>query len=135
MQITFHDGVYNPILFGYKSQLKTLYGQGKLKGLKSFSGEELTQPSVDHIKPKSKGGKSDLGNYVLTNQKENSERGSKNIDFYLEKNLKGAIEYINWFWTHKVDGFDCIGYVQRIIKAINAESEKFKIISEIFNND
>ena len=135
MQITFPDGVYNSILFGYKSQLKTLYKQRKLEGLKSFSGQELTQISVDHIKPKSKGGKSNLGNYVLTNQQENSERGSKNIDYYLEKNLKGAIEYINWFRTHKVDGFDCIGYAQRIIKAINAESEKFKIISEMFNND
>ena len=135
MRIVFPDGVYVPIHFGYRSELKTLYRQGKLKGLKSFSGQELTQVSIDHIKPKSRGGKSDLGNYVLTNQQENSERGSKNIDFYLEKNLKGAIEYINWFWTHKVEGFDCIGYVNRIIKAINAESEKFKIISEIFNND
>lgn len=129
----FPDGVYVPIHFGYSSPLKTLYKQGKFKGLKSFTGEELKHPSLDHIKPKSLGGENELGNYVLTNRKENSKRGNKNIDYYLENNLAGVMEYIKWFETHIVEGFDCRAYAKKIINTINRVSEKFIIINEKVN--
>jgi hypothetical protein len=122
---------YQSIAFGYSSKLKDLYRQGKLEGLKSFSGEELKHPSIDHIKPKSKGGKNILGNYVLTNCKENSLRGDKNIDYYIENNEQGMLDYIKWFETHKVPGFDCIGYIRKVINTINNVSEKFIIINMI----
>lgn len=122
---------YPPIVFGYSSKLKDLYRQGKFEGLKSFSGQELKHPSIDHIKPKSKGGKNILGNYVLTNCKENSLRGDKNIDYYIENNEQGMMDYIKWFETHKVPGFDCIGYIRKVINTINNVSEKFIIINMI----
>lgn len=122
---------YPSTVFGYSSKLKDLYRQGKLEGLKSFSGEELKHPSIDHIKPKSKGGKNILGNYVLTNCKENSLRGDKNIDYYIENNEQGMLDYIKWFETHKVPGFDCIGYIRKVINTINNVSEKFIIINMI----
>lgn len=125
------DGVYVPIHFGYKSQLKDLYKQGKLEGLKSFSGKELTNVSIDHIVPKSKGGKNILGNYVLTNVEENSNRGNRNIDYYIEENQQGVLDYINWFETHKVPGFDCIGYIRKVINTINRVSKNFIILNMI----
>lgn len=131
MKICFSDGVCVPIHFGYKSPLKDLYKQGKLKGLKSFSGEELKNVSLDHIKPKSKGGKNEIGNYVLTNQKENADRGNRNIDYYIEKNQQGMLDYIEWFETHKIEGFDCIGYIRKVIKTINSVSKNFIIINEL----
>ena len=120
----------NNVSFGYSSPLKTFCRQGKFKGLKSFSGEELTNPSLDHIRPKSKGGKNELYNYVLTNRKENFHRGNKNIDYYIEKNPKGMQDYIDWFLTHNVEGFDCRKYALQIINQINRLSEKFIILFE-----
>ncbi|WP_405316520.1 HNH endonuclease [Faecalibacillus faecis] len=118
------------VVFKYHSPLKDLYKAGKLEGLRSFSGEELIKPSIDHIKPKSKGGEDNIGNYVLTNQKENADRGNKNIDYYIEKNQQGMLDYIKWFETHKVEGFDCIGYIRKVINTINRVSEKFIILNE-----
>lgn len=115
--------------FKYHSPLRDLYKQGKLNGLKSFSGEELTSPSIDHVIPKSKGGKNNIGNYVLTNQKENADRGNKNIDYYIEKNPQGMLDYIYWFEHNKVDGFDCKGYIQKVINTINSISDKFIILN------
>lgn len=123
----------NSIPFQYNSPLKDLYKQGKLKGLKSFSGEELYNASLDHIKPRSKGGKNYIGNYVLTNQKENADRGNRNIDYYIEKNQQGMLDYIEWFETHKIEGFDFKGYIQKVINTINRVSEKFIIINMIVN--
>lgn len=130
MNIIFPDIIYTPVLYGYKSPLKDLYKQGKLQGLKSFSGEELIKPSIDHIQPKSKGGNNNIGNYILTNQQENADRGSKNIDYYIEKNQQGMLDYIEWFETHKIKGFDCKGYIQKVINTINRVSENFIIINE-----
>ena len=122
--------IYPSAIFGYHSPLKDLYKAGKLEGLKSFSGEELIKPSIDHIVPKSKGGRDNIGNYVLTNQKENSERGNQNIDYYIERNKQGMLDYIDWFLTHKVEGFDCIGYIRKVINTINLVSKNFIIINE-----
>ena len=117
------------ITFGYHSPLKDLYKQGKLEGLKSFSGEELTHPSIDHIKPKSLGGASELGNYVLTNRKENMIRGNRNIDYYIEKNQQAMLDYIEWFETHVIEGFDCKAYAKKVINAINRFSNNFIIVN------
>lgn len=130
MNFLLPDGGISPICFGYSSPLKTLYKQGKFQGLKSFSGEELKHPSLDHIVPKSLGGKNELGNYVLTNCKENHARGAENIDYYLEKNLAGVMAYIRWFESHVIEGFDCKGYATKIINTINKASKKFLIINE-----
>ena len=118
------------ITFGYSSPLKTLYKQGKFKGLKSFSGQELKHPSIEHIKPKSKGGKNELYNYVLTNCKENFQRGNQNIDYYIEQNPQGLHDYIDWFLTHEVEGFNCRQYILQVINQINRVSEKFIILFE-----
>jgi hypothetical protein len=121
----------NQISFQYHSPLKDLYKAGKFEGLKSFSGEELKHPSIEHIKPKSKGGKNGLGNYVLTNRKENMLRGNQNIDYYIERNKQGVLDYIKWFETHTVEGFDCKGYIQKVINTINRISDSFIILNMI----
>lgn len=118
------------ITFGYSSKLKTLYKAGKFPGLKSFSGEDLTSPSLEHIHPRSKGGKNELGNYVLTNRKENMLRGDANIDYYIHKNPDGMNDYIDWFLNHEVEGFNCREYIMKVINTINRVSKDFLILFE-----
>ena len=118
------------VSFGYNNILKTYFKQGKFKGLKSFTGEELTKVSLDHIIPHSHGGASVTGNYILTNVKENTMRDTQSIDYYLDRNYKGAMQYIGWFLSHKVKGFDCLAYALSIIKNINRNSKKYIIKRE-----
>lgn len=40
------------------------------------------------------------------------------------------LDYIKWFETHKIEGFDCIGYIRKVINTINRVSENFIIINE-----
>lgn len=118
------------INFGYKSPLKDFYKAGKFPGLKSFSGAELISPSIDHIRPRSKGGENDIGNYILTNRKENMLRGNADIDYYIRKNPEGINNYIDWFLNHKVEGFNCREYILKVINTINRVSKDFLIIFE-----
>lgn len=116
------------VVFRYHSPLKDLYKQGKFHGLRSISGEDITKVSIDHIQPKSKGGRNSIGNYVLANMKENADRGNQNIDYYLDRNIQGVLDYIEWFKSNRVEGFDCIGYIQKVINTINRVSNKYIIV-------
>ena len=68
---------------------------------KDFYGADLTKKNVtlDHIQPKSKGGKSNLSNYVLSTELNNHKKSSKDVFFYAtEKNTEEyfkAFEKIN----------------------------------------
>ena len=69
-----------PIAFGYKSVLKTYYQQGKLPSVtKDIYGNKLVDETIEHIIPKSKGGKSNLFNYALANAQTNHARSSDDI--------------------------------------------------------
>jgi hypothetical protein len=69
-----------PISFGYKSVLKTYYQQGKLPSVvNDIYGDKLVDETLEHIIPKSKGGKSNLFNYALANAQTNHARSSDDI--------------------------------------------------------
>lgn len=68
------------IAFGYKSILKTYWREGKLPTVKKdIYGKPLIEATIEHIRPRSKRGKSNLFNYALANPQDNFKRGSDPI--------------------------------------------------------
>ena len=76
------DTSNNAITFGYHSPLKTLYKKGKMpKVIYGFYGDKLTPKNVtlEHLLPHSKGGASELDNFVLASKQNNLARGNDDI--------------------------------------------------------
>ena len=68
------------IAFGYKSVLKTYWREGKLPTVvNDIYGKPLKEATIEHIRPRSKGGKSNLFNYALANPEDNFKRASDPI--------------------------------------------------------
>lgn len=120
MQVKRVDTTKPQITFTYSNILKTLYKRGKLPSVKyDVSGRKLTKKNatLDHIKPKSQGGKSVLSNYMLATNEFNSLRGAKPITDFLT--VEGLSRYINQFIGVVVDGFNGNEYVKMILKTID----------------
>lgn len=104
-----------PISFGHKSIIKTLYKNGELPTVvKDIYGKELSFDTVtlEHIIPKSKGGKSNLTNYALANAQDNFKRSSDDI---LKHTTKANInEYLDQFVGIVKKGFDGDLYIKNI---------------------
>lgn len=89
MQITFN---------GYKSPLKTAWKKGLLPEVKKgLYGDTLTLQnlSLDHLKPVSKGGKTELNNLALASKEKNELRGNRDLKEVLTK--QQVIDYIKQF--------------------------------------
>lgn len=84
------------INFGYKNVLKTEWLAGRLPELKhDFYDGSLLKPetlTLEHIRPKSKGGKTTLSNLVLTSFQNNFRRSNKDIRNFI--NISAAINYL-----------------------------------------
>lgn len=120
MQVKKVDTTKPQVTFTYSNILKTLYKRGKLPSVKyDISGRRLTKKNatLDHIKPKSQGGKSVLSNYMLATNEFNSLRGAKPITDFLT--VEGLSRYINQFIGVVVDGFNGNEYVKMILKTID----------------
>lgn len=104
-----------PITFGHKSIIKTLYKNGELPTVvKDIYGKELSADTVtlEHIIPKSKGGKSNLKNYALANAEDNFRRSSQDI---MKHTTKANInEYLDQFAGVIKQGFDGDLYIKNI---------------------
>lgn len=105
--------------FGYHNILKTQYLKGNLKGVKyGFYGDKLTKKNVslEHLKAKSKGGKSELENFVLASKAKNQARGNKDIKPFVDKET--AMRYLLQFVGIKVENFNGDNYIRAIIKTL-----------------
>ena len=104
--------------FGYSNQLKTLYRQGKLPVRYGFYGDRLTQKNVslEHLKPHSKGGKTELSNLVLASKQKNMARGNSDIRYFANKET--IIKYLSQFTDVKIKDFDGNKYINGIIKTL-----------------
>jgi hypothetical protein len=105
----------NEPTFGYYSQLKTLWRQGKLPSVRfGFYGDKLTQEnlSLEHLRPKSKGGKTVLSNLVLASKRNNGHRSSKPLKDFI--NPETVAEYLNQFIDVQVEGFNGNKYIDAI---------------------
>ena len=104
-----------PISFGHKSIIKTLYKNGELPTVtKDIYGKPLSADTVtlEHIIPKSKGGGSNLKNYALANAEDNFKRSSQDI---MQHTTKANInEYLDQFTGIIKQGFDGDVYIKNI---------------------
>ena len=103
------------ISFGYKSIIKTLYKDGELPTVvKDIYGKPLNADTVtlEHIIPKSKGGKSNLKNYALANAEDNFKRSSQDI---MQHTTKSNInQYLDQFTGIVKQGFNGDDYIKNI---------------------
>ena len=108
----------NSPTFGYSSPLKTLYKKGDLPIKYGFYGDRLTQKNVslEHLKPHSKGGKTELSNLVLASKQKNQARGNADIRNYANKET--IAKYLSQFIDVKIKGFDGNKYINGIIKTL-----------------
>lgn len=109
------------ISFGYQHPLKTLWKKGLLPTVKKgFYGDKLTMKTVslEHLQPKSQGGKTSLDNLVLASKRTNNLRGDKPLQLFIMK--QKAIEYFYQFINIKIKGFDGNKYIE---SALNKLSE------------
>ena len=108
----------NSPTFGYSHQLKTLYRKGELPVRYGFYGDKLTQKNVslEHLKPYSKGGKTELSNLVLASKQKNQARGNADIRNFANKET--IAKYLSQFIDIKIKGFDGNKYINAIIKTL-----------------
>lgn len=114
----------NNVNFGYSNQLKTLFKKGKLPSVEyDISGRKLTKKNVtlDHVIPKSKGGKSAQENYMLATAEFNHMRGNKPLkDFMTNPNL---VRYLSQFMDVFVDGFNGNKYIKGLLNTLERANE------------
>ena len=108
---------YNPT-FGYKHQLKTLFKKGKLPVKYGFYGDELNKKNVtlEHLKPISQGGKTELKNLVLASADKNQERAARPLAEMIQWQYVGR--YLEQFRDFKYENFDGNEYILKILKTI-----------------
>ena len=108
-----------PVVFRYKSILKTYWLEGKLpKVTKGFYGGELTKDTVtlEHIKPVSKGGRTVLSNLAIAKNTKNWARGNKPLaDFF---NKEAFEEYCEYFKDVKLPFFNGNNYIKQLKKTV-----------------
>ena len=108
-----------PINFGYKNVLKTEWLNGNLPTVKKgFYGDTLTKTNVtlEHLKPHSKGGKTELPNLVLASKRQNMKRSNEPLRKFF--NPDTCKEYLAQFVDVKTPLFDGNKYIKMITKRL-----------------
>ena len=104
-----------PISFGYRSILKTEWRKGNMPTVKKdIYGDVLIkgQETIEHIIPKSKGGKSALSNYALANAGNNFRRSNFDLgSFTSVGNIKA---YLKQYEGLKLPNFDGDEYIKNL---------------------
>ena len=105
--------------FGYSHYLKTMWKKGQLPQVKNgFYGDRLTlkNVSLEHLNPKSKGGKTELENLVLASNRLNNARGDRPLIEFID--FKAMARYLDQFRNIKVKGFDGNKYIAMILNKV-----------------
>lgn len=121
----------NEPTFGYSNILKTLWKRGKLPTVKyGFYGDELTlkNVSLEHVKPKSQGGKSVLANFVLSSKQKNNARGVKPLEDVL--NVQTMMNYFDQFRGVKVGTFNGDKYIDMVLDTVYSLVDTKGILSK-----
>ena len=115
-----------PLSFGYKNRLKTEWLKGKLPELKHdfYDGSLLQKDTItlEHLLPKSKGGKTTLYNLVLTSYNNNMRRGNKDIRNFINK--EAALQYLDEASKIKTKDINGAEYARIIIKKLKSMGVK-----------
>lgn len=118
------------VTFGYSNILKTLWKRHKLPTvIYDFYGDILTEENVtlEHLKAKSCGGKSDLSNFVLSSKRKNNARGNRPLEDVLD--ISSMIRYLNQFRGVRVGRFNGDRYIAMILDTVNRLVKTKGIIS------
>lgn len=110
--------------FTYSNKLKTLFKKGLLPTVQvDAAGNKLTKKNVtlDHVIPKSKGGKSYTGNYMLATRDFNWIRGNDPLLKWATP--ESLIKYLNQFIGVRVKGFIGNEYITEILKTLEKANE------------
>ena len=110
--------------FTYSNKIKTLFKKGLLPSVQvDAAGNKLTKKNatLDHIIPKSKGGKSCTGNYMLAAKKFNWDRGADPLFEWVTP--EGLIKYLNQFIGVRVKNFNGNDYVLDVLKTLERANE------------
>ena len=113
------DTSNNAITFGYHSPLKTLYKKGQMpKVIYGFYGDKLTPKNVtlEHLLPYSKGGASELDNFVLASKQNNLARGNDDIRKFANKEC--IVRYLSQFMGIKLPNFNGDKYIKGILQTL-----------------
>ncbi len=103
----------------YKSILKTLFKEGNLPSVtKGFYGGNINRNNVslEHLKPRYGGGRTELSNLVLATKRRNMARGNRKLRDFI--NPEAAIAYLNQFKDVKVGKFNGNDYIRMITKRL-----------------
>jgi hypothetical protein len=118
------SNIQNQPTFQYSNKIKTLFKEGLLPSVKvDVAGNKLTKKNVtlDHIIPKSKGGKSCLSNYMLAEKKFNWDRGNTPLKEWITP--EGIVRYLNQFIGVKIRGFNGDEYIKEVLKTLDKANE------------
>ena len=110
--------------FTYSNKLKTLFKKGLLPTVQvDAAGNKLTKKNVtlDHVIPKSKGGKSYTGNYMLAARDFNWARGNDPLLKWATP--ESLIKYLNQFIGVRVKGFIGNEYITEILQTLERANE------------
>lgn len=116
MKVVCSDGIS---FLGYSSVLKSEWRKGHLPTVKKgFYGDKLTKCnlSLEHLKAKSKGGRTTLDNLVLASKEKNNLRGNDDIRNFFNK--KFALNYLSQFIGVKTKKFNGDRYITSILKTL-----------------
>lgn len=104
--------------FQYKSVLKKDFRRGLIPLKRGGYGDKLVrgEETVEHIIPKSKGGKSNIFNYMLVSLKQNQKRGNRPFKDFVK--LEPLLEYFSVMLDVKTEDIDGVEYVKGIIKTM-----------------
>ena len=97
-----------------------MWKNGQLPSVKvGIYGDILTEKniSLEHIIPKSLGGKSDFSNYALATKEKNYERNSANI--FLFTTEETILDYLDQFKNIMVIDFNGNKYIEQILQTLN----------------
>jgi hypothetical protein len=111
------------IAFGYKSVLKTYWREGKLPTvLNDIYGNPLKEATIEHISPRSRGGKSNLFNYALANPEDNFKRGSD--DIMKHTTFDNVYNWFKQFVNVKLPHLDGSEYIKNTAKKFGKTGEE-----------
>jgi hypothetical protein len=117
--------------FKRKSIIKTEWLNGNVPLKKGFLGGELTPQniSIDHIKPRSQGGRSELSNYVLMTIENNGKKSSDDIFYYATK--ENTEQYFKAFEGIKLGKYQGEDYLKMISKTLRKLWQKSPVTKDI----
>ena len=123
----------NYVSFGYSSPLKTLFKDGQMPTVKNgIYGNPInpTNVSLEHLKPFSQGGKTELRNLPLADSKANAARGSKPITQFLSTPMvNDYLSQFNFNVPGKFNGFQYQKLIRETCANLNiGEDVKEKLV-------